>query len=209
MGPGLPQQDLRLSPDHCLFIDGKLIPASLVINDMTIVQELDCPSVMYYHVELDPHGVLLANGLPAESYIDTGNRAMFANTEVAMVLHPEFRVNNSLRAWRDDACAKLVTDAETLAPICRALAERARVLGYLPREVETDTDPQLQVLAGERSMRPSPGSITATSSCCRRTRSGWCCRHGQRARPTGCATSTTGGCSGSRSAASPSASRTK
>ncbi len=28
----------------------------------------------YYHVELPHHDVLLAQGLPAESYLDTGNR---------------------------------------------------------------------------------------------------------------------------------------
>jgi hypothetical protein len=31
----------------------------------------------YVHVELDRHDILLAEGLPAESYLDTGNRAAF------------------------------------------------------------------------------------------------------------------------------------
>ena len=31
-------------------------------------------------MELDQHAILLAEGLPAESYIDTGNRGFFANS---------------------------------------------------------------------------------------------------------------------------------
>ncbi len=37
------------------------------------------PGVAYYHIELENHGVLLAEGLPAESYLDTGNRSSFVN----------------------------------------------------------------------------------------------------------------------------------
>lgn len=35
--------------------------------------------VTYIHVELPAHDVVLAEGLPAESYLDTGNRAGFVN----------------------------------------------------------------------------------------------------------------------------------
>jgi Hint domain len=37
MGPDQPHRDLLVSPDHCLFVDGKLIPALMLVNDMTIV----------------------------------------------------------------------------------------------------------------------------------------------------------------------------
>jgi serralysin len=30
--------------------------------------------VTYYHIKLDRHDLLLAEGLPAESYLDTGDR---------------------------------------------------------------------------------------------------------------------------------------
>ena len=36
-------------------------------------------SIEYFHVELDRHDVLFAEGLAAESYLDTGNRGLFAN----------------------------------------------------------------------------------------------------------------------------------
>jgi hypothetical protein len=42
-------------------------------NGATIRQE-SVAVVEYYHVELDAHDIMLAEGLPAESYLDTGNR---------------------------------------------------------------------------------------------------------------------------------------
>src|SRR5690606_13531222 len=43
----------------------------------------------YFHVELEQFDIILAEGVPAESYVDTGNRGMFQNAdEVAM--NPDF-----------------------------------------------------------------------------------------------------------------------
>jgi hypothetical protein len=89
--PSVPARDLLLSPDHAIFVDGKLIPAKLLVNGGSIVQELSHAEIEYFHVELDRHAVLFAEGLTAESYLDTGNRAFFANAGLAMVLHPELR----------------------------------------------------------------------------------------------------------------------
>ena len=151
---GLPHRDLFVSPDHCLFVDGLLIPASLLINDMTIVQERDQARVHYFHVELERHAIMLAEGLPAESYLDTGNRAYFANAGVAVMLHPEFHINASLRSRQEDACAPLAVDAATVKPIWQRVANRAKQLGFVPRQVVTDADPELQVIAANRVLRP-------------------------------------------------------
>src|SRR5216683_1399869 len=61
LGPNMPHRDLWLSPDHALFIDGVLIPVRYLINDATIVQE-HRDEVTYWHVELDQHEVILAEG---------------------------------------------------------------------------------------------------------------------------------------------------
>jgi hypothetical protein len=155
---GQPHRDLLVSPDHCLFIDGKLIPALMLVNDMTIVQEQARTSAQYFHVELERHGILLAEGLPAESYLDTGNRAMFANAGLALLLHPEFQVNESLRTWRDDACAPLAVDPATLQPIWQRFAERAQRLGFQPRQVTTTTDPDLHVIVAGVAIAPIESS---------------------------------------------------
>jgi Hint domain len=153
-GGGLPQRDLVVSPDHCMFIDGKLIPAKLLINDMTIVQHRDARSVHYFHVELDRHALLLAEGLPAESYLDTGNRAYFANSGLAMILHPEFHVNAGLKCWEEDACAPLAVSAAAVEPVWQALAARAEAIGYTrPTSITTD-DADLRLVADGRVIRP-------------------------------------------------------
>jgi hypothetical protein len=73
---GAPRRDLFLSPDHAVFVDGALIPVRYLANGATIVQERR-DQVSYWHVELDRHAVILAEGLACESYLDTGNRASF------------------------------------------------------------------------------------------------------------------------------------
>ena len=151
---GLPARDLYLSPDHCLLLDGRLIPAKLLINFMTITHECERDSVAYYHIELDRHDVLLAEGLPVESYLDTGNRAFFANAGLPLVLHPAFLVNAGQEVWDRRACAPLAIDGATVAPVSHRLAERARALGYAPPVHETTDDPALRLYVDGRVLQP-------------------------------------------------------
>ena len=62
LGDGLPRRDLLVSPEHAMFLDGLLVPARCLVNDCTIVQESGLERVDYYHIELDTHDVLLAEG---------------------------------------------------------------------------------------------------------------------------------------------------
>ncbi len=87
-GPGLPRRDLVLSPEHALLLGGVLVPVRVLADGAAVAQESP-ERVTYFHVELDRHGVILAEGLPAESYLDTGNRSGFANGAVTS-LHPDF-----------------------------------------------------------------------------------------------------------------------
>jgi antigen 43 len=75
--PGLPYRDLLVSPDHSVLAADSLIPARYLVNGSTIVREPAAGTADYVHVEVDRHSILLAEGLPAESYLDTGNRAAF------------------------------------------------------------------------------------------------------------------------------------
>jgi collagen type I/II/III/V/XI/XXIV/XXVII alpha len=80
-GDGRPHRHLLLSPDHAVHIDEVLIPIRHLVNDKTIVREA-VDTITYWHVELAHHDVLLAEGLAAESYLDTGNRAEFVNADL-------------------------------------------------------------------------------------------------------------------------------
>lgn len=72
-GAGLPVRDLVLSPEHAVYHDGVMIPVHCLVNGTTI-RQVSVESAAYYHIELPHHDVLLAEGLPAESYLDTGAR---------------------------------------------------------------------------------------------------------------------------------------
>jgi hypothetical protein len=86
-GPGLPAAPLFLSPDHAVFFDGVLIPVKCLINGGSVAQ-VEVDTVTYHHIELDRHDIILSEGLPTESYLDTGDRMLFAGD--VMALHPEW-----------------------------------------------------------------------------------------------------------------------
>lgn len=118
-GLGLPRTALWLSPDHAVFTDGVLIPIRHLINGATIVQ-MPVEEVVYHHVELEEHDVLIAEGLPAESYLENGGRGAFENGGEPIALHPVFG------AWRWEAagCAPLVITGPPLE------AARARIAAW-------------------------------------------------------------------------------
>ena len=58
-----------------------LVAACDLVNGASIVQERP-DTVEYWHVELDGHDILLAEGVEAESYQDTGNRDGFDNANI-------------------------------------------------------------------------------------------------------------------------------
>ena len=79
LGPNVPYYDLHVTKGHALFIDDVLIPVEFLVNHRSILWDDQAREVSLYHVELETHDVLLANGAPAESYRDDGNRWLFRN----------------------------------------------------------------------------------------------------------------------------------
>ncbi len=118
LGDGLPLRDLVVSPDHALFLDGVLVPAGLLVDGARIRQER-VDLVEYVHVELTRHGILLAEGAPAESYLDTGNRQTFSNASLVS-LRPELSVSGAARVGA--ACAEMVLEGPRLEAIRARLA---------------------------------------------------------------------------------------
>ncbi len=117
LGAGTPRRDLVVSPDHALFIDGLLIPAERLVNGGTIVRDA-ATRVIYHHVELEHHAVLLAEGAPAESYLDTGNRARFGNCPFGY---------DPIEAAANDPCAEVLFGGPRLDAVRARLSERQPV----------------------------------------------------------------------------------
>ncbi len=145
LGPSLPERDLLLSPDHCLFLDGHLIDAKALVNGATVIQDFSARSVTYYHVETARHDIVLAEGVPVETYVDTGNRHMFEGG-VAAALHPDFAGSKTGKGLQTAASASVVQSAR------QRLLDRVPALGF----AVTDAI-DLVVKAGAEKILPAPG----------------------------------------------------
>ncbi len=135
LGLNVPTQDLRVTKGHALYIDGVLIPVEHLINQRSILWDDRAQEVAIYHIELETHDVLIANGAPAESYRDDGNRWLFRNANSGWHLPPL------------EPCAPLLTSGPVVDEIWRRLIDRA---GPHPGVPLTD-DPDLHLLVdGDR-----------------------------------------------------------
>ena len=85
-GP-VPHRDLIVTADHGMMIagpdgQGVVVNASALVNGTTIrfVEASELPqSVIYYHVETADHDAIVAEGAPAETFIDYRSRQTFDN----------------------------------------------------------------------------------------------------------------------------------
>jgi hypothetical protein len=83
LADNVPHRDLYVTKGHALYLNGVLIPAEFLVNHRSILWDDRGQEVRFYHIELDGHEILRANGAPAESYRDEANRWMFANANPA------------------------------------------------------------------------------------------------------------------------------
>lgn len=80
LGPNLPARDLMVSTDHALLVGGALVHAGALVNGSTITRQTDLPErFAYYHLELEDHALILAEGVAAETYVDNLGRRAFDN----------------------------------------------------------------------------------------------------------------------------------
>jgi hypothetical protein len=119
-------RDLRVTKGHSLLIDDVLIPVEYLVNHRTILWDDRAQEVSLYHVELATHDVLLANGAPAESYRDDGNRWLFANANSAWDQAPQV------------PCAPVLTGGAIVDAAWRRLLDRAGPRPGVPLTDEPD-----------------------------------------------------------------------
>jgi hypothetical protein len=152
---GVPHRDLVVSPDHAICVDGKLICARQLANGTTVRQELDWTAVDYYHVKLEEHAILLAEGLPAESYLDTGNSGFFENSGAPLVLHPDLTDGTDCPSRVAGSCLPFVWDEASVLPVWQHLADRAVAIGLVVPQRATTTDADLRLRGSNPERNPS------------------------------------------------------
>jgi hypothetical protein len=78
LAPDVPQADLYVTRSHALYIDGLLVPAGCLINGATITlyEARDCDELEFFHIKLESHDVIYAEGAPVETLLDVDERAV-------------------------------------------------------------------------------------------------------------------------------------
>ncbi|HEY1936170.1 MAG TPA: Hint domain-containing protein [Acetobacteraceae bacterium] len=141
LAKNVPHHDLRITKGHSLFLDDVLIPAEYLVNHRSIQWDDRAQKVEFYHIELARHDVLLANGAPAETYRDDGNRWLFLNH------------NNAWDQPPKPPCAPVLTGGPIVDAVWRRLLDRA---GPRPGVVLTG-DPDLHLVCDGARIEPEHG----------------------------------------------------
>lgn len=139
LADNVPHRDLHVTKGHGLLIDGVLIPAEFLVNHRSIMWDDRAQEVMLYHVELESHDILVANGAMAESYRDDGNRWLFANASERKDVPPQ------------PPCVPVVTGGPVVDAVWLQLLERAGPRSGVP----LTQDPDLHVLVNGRRLNSS------------------------------------------------------
>ena len=121
----VPQADLMLSPLHALWLDGVLIPVRALVNGGSIRQFHAVKEVEYFHIEMESHDVIWAEGAPAETFLDDRSRSMFHNAPEFAELYPQWenRPNDGYYAPR-------MENGPFVDAVRERLAARGRQLGW-------------------------------------------------------------------------------
>jgi glycosyltransferase involved in cell wall biosynthesis len=106
-----------------MYIDGALVPAGLLVNGRSILKAEHIDEVHYFHLELDAHDVIIAEGALSETFVDDDSRGMFHNAHEFRALYPDAPTNVPVLY-----CAPRVEDGTELEDFRRRLLGRARRL---------------------------------------------------------------------------------
>ncbi len=143
LGGGLPHRDLMVSPMHALHIDDSFIPASALVNGVSIVRRDSEGAAEYIHVELHDHDTILAEGVPAETFVDDDSRNNFDNVSEYYDLYGFAGSRRGYSAPRLEEGYRLEAIRRRIAARA-AIAPSAAVPGEMAGHVERLRDSELE-----------------------------------------------------------------
>jgi hypothetical protein len=137
LGTNMPVRDLWISPHHAMYFSddgGVLIEAKDLVNGTSIVQAARVDTVEYFHIELETHDVIIAEGALSETYLDDDNRGMFHNALEYETLYA------GQGAWQIACyCAPRLEDGYTVEDVRRRIAARHRDLCRIGRRASGES----------------------------------------------------------------------
>ncbi|ARW10927.1 hypothetical protein S101447_01865 [Acetobacter ascendens] len=145
LAAGLPHHDLLVTPEHCLYLEGRFVPVRMLVNGLTIAYAHEIRFYKCYHIETRDHAVIRANGLFTESYLDTGNRRHFSPLAEGTVVHA---FHGPARNWDEHAATELCTDRSFVEPLYHQIVQRAAKMGGIVAQPEQERaqNPALKLL---------------------------------------------------------------
>lgn len=100
----LPERDLWVTPEHCFYFDGRFLPVRMLVNGLSIYYDLSREHFEFFHIETEPHSILIAEGVLTESWLDTDdNRRRVINLSNGVTQLARM----PSRTWEKDAAAPL------------------------------------------------------------------------------------------------------
>jgi hypothetical protein len=98
LAPDVPHADLYMTAGHSLLIDGVLAPAEVLINGTTITryEAREYDEMEFFHIKLESHDVIYAEGAPAETWL---------NVEESAVNFADYLRQYGTTARDEDRCA--------------------------------------------------------------------------------------------------------
>lgn len=136
----VPNKDLLVTAEHCLFFNGTFTPARMLVNGRSIFYDHSITSYDYYHIETEKHSVIMADGMLTESYLDTGNRHLFTPAQKVVSLKG--------KSWNADAAAPLMVERSVVEPLYHEIEKRADLMGckYQAKPIPTTHDDDLHLV---------------------------------------------------------------
>ncbi|BAT18683.1 hypothetical protein AA0311_0893 [Asaia bogorensis NBRC 16594] len=120
LSEGVPYKDLLVTSEHCLYLNGCFVPVRMLVNGLTIFYDKTVSCFNYYHISMEPHAIVRANGALSESLIGMGHSAL---------LHDQAGSGSPVLMgdW-NSAAAPLNTERRFVEPLYRELEARASLI---------------------------------------------------------------------------------